>query len=91
MNDVSERWKASPYLDFRNSAIASMLNNFLMNISVVDGIINRAELPVQKEFRFLMRYYFIPEYYRLCRERDNDQDQKAVDFYRNNNAEDIKS
>jgi len=87
---VSEKWKASPYLKFRNSAIAYMLDHFLMNLSVVNGIISCAEPPIQEQFRFLMKYYFIPEYYRLCRERDNEQDEGAIEFYTNNNAETLK-
>jgi hypothetical protein len=86
MYGVSEKWKASSYLNFRNSAIAYTLDHFLINLSVVNGIIHRAEPFIQEQFQFLMKYYFIPEYYRLCRERDNEQDEKAIEFYTNNNA-----
>lgn len=87
MYDVSEAWKASSYLEYRNSKIAHMLEHFLMNLSVVNGIIPHAERPIQNYFKFLMKYYFIPEYYRLCRERDNKRDEKAIELYSNNNAE----
>ncbi|RIX60033.1 hypothetical protein D3P08_00100 [Paenibacillus nanensis] len=90
MKIVSAEWKASSYLEFRNSSIAYMLDNFSSNLCFVTGLIQRAEPLVQAEFKFLIKHYFIPEYYRLCRQRNNEKDEKNIEFYINNNAETLR-